>query len=220
MRMDAKIDILKLVDKTAKAQKNLAFSVVQGINATALKIQEAQRENLAKNFTLRTRNTTQFMQRQVAIIRPFASVGRGRIYAEVAVGQRSKLLLGGYEDGVAREPFRGKLIAQPVAGNAARPNFKDPVKQQFTFKAMALKSVKTKAGGKRFEGRNGTYTVEKVGVFLRTGRGREGSELIYAFAEHQKLPKKLGWLKRAEAVTNRWLSENITQAFLRSLPRN
>lgn len=100
MRMDAKIDILKLVDKTAKAQKNLAFSVVQGINATALKIQEAQRENLAKNFTLRTGNTTQFMQRQVAIIRPFASVGRGRIYAEVAVGQRSKLLLGGYEDGV------------------------------------------------------------------------------------------------------------------------
>jgi hypothetical protein len=56
-------------------------------------------------------------------------------------------------------------------------------------------------------------------VFLRTGKQARDVELIYAYANKQKLPPKLHWLSTARRVADRWMSENITQAFLRSLPR-
>lgn len=80
MRIDAKLDVAKLVDKTTKAQRNLAYSVVQGLNATARQIQDAQRAELRKTFTLRTENTQRFLTRQIAIIKPFASVPAGRLW--------------------------------------------------------------------------------------------------------------------------------------------
>lgn len=220
MRIDAKLDVAKLVDKSAKAQKNLAYSVVQGLNATARQIQDAQRDALRKTFTLRTENTQRFLTRQIAIIKPFASVPAGRLYTEISVGERSKLLLSGYERGEDRPAFKGRMIAQPVTGNAARPSFSRPIAQNFTFRAMALKAKRTRAGAQQMKGKNRTYTIGGVGVFLRTGRGEEGSEMIYAFRDKQQLPKRLGWLKRARDIADKWLNENVTQAFLRSLPRN
>lgn len=112
------------------------------------------------------------------------------------------------------------MIAQPVTGNAARPSFSHPIAQNFTFRAMSLKAKRTRSGAKQIKGKNRTYTVGGVGVFLRTGRGEAGSELIYAFREKQQLPKRLGWLKRSRSIADQWLNENVTQAFLRSLPRN
>lgn len=216
MRIDAKVDVKGLVDKTLKAQKNLAYSVVQGINATAKQIQTAERASLMKKFTVRTANTKTFLERQAAVIKPFASVGQGRLFAEVSVGQRPKLLLSSYEEGAQRKPFKGKVIAQPVTGNSARKSFKDPVSQQFTFKAMALKA-KTVNGHKEYVGRNGTFTVPGVGVFRRFGSGKAGAELLYHYASSQKLPRKLGWRQAAQAISNKWLDENINRAFLRSL---
>ncbi|OYD52455.1 hypothetical protein CGK74_18020 [Thauera propionica] len=218
MQLNAQLDILPLVEQTTKAQRNLAYSAVQGINATAKQIQDAQREQLNKRFTLRTGRTKQFLERQAAVIKPWASVPQGRLYAEVAVGQRQNLLLSGFERGDEREPVRGKLIAQPVTGNAARPSFGAQVAKQFTFTAMRLKAQQT-AGGKQFKGRAGTFTIEGVGVFLRTGKKARDVELLYAYARKQTLPRKLGWLSTGRGVADRWLSENITQAFLRSLPR-
>ena len=218
MKIDANVDIARLLDKTLKAQKNLAYSVVQGINATAKQIQQEARDRLNKRFTLRTPQTKQFLERQSAVIKPFASVGQGRLYAEVSVGRRPKLLLAGYEEGDKREPFRGSVIAQPVTGNSARKNFREPVDKQFTFRSLALKA-KTVGGEKRYTGRLGTFTIAGVGVFRRLGRGRNGAELLYHYAKMQKLPKKLGWRQAAQGTASRWLDENISRAFLRSLPK-
>lgn len=219
MKINAQLDILPLVEQTTKAQRNLAYSAVQGINATAKQIQDAKREQLNKRFTLRTGRTKQFLERQSAVIKPWASVPQGRLYAEVAVGQQQNLLLASFERGDEREPARGKLIAQPVTGNAARPSFSAQVAKQFTFAAMRLKAQTAGGGDKQYKGRAGTFTIAGIGVFLRTGKKARDVELIYAYAKKQTLPRKLGWLNTARGVANRWLSENITQAFLRSLPR-
>lgn len=218
MQITTQIDVLGLVDQTAKAQKNLVYSAVQGINRTAQMIQDAQRKALEKDFTLRTPQSKDFLTRRVAVIRPFASVNQGRLYADVSMNSKAArpVLLPGFESGEQRKPARGKLIAAPVVGGPARPNFNDPVKDQFMFKNLRLRAKKT-AGGRVFTGQSGTYSVPKVGVFRRLGSGN--SELVYAFVQRQKLPAKLGWQQRAQAVADRWLSENITQAFMRTLPK-
>lgn len=218
MKINATIDVLGLVDKTYKAQKNLAYSTAQGINATAKRIQEAQRQQLDKKFTLRTAQTRQFMERQAAVIKPFASVRQGRLFAEVAVGQRPKLLLGGFEDGAKREPAKGSVIAQPVVGGPARPTFAQPVQKAFTFQGIALKAVRAKGaqGGKQYKGRQSTFTIAGVGVFQRIGRERDAIKMVYRYDKEQTLPAKLNWMKTAQDVANRWLSESITQAFLKS----
>lgn len=219
MKINAKVDIAKLVDNSLKAQKNLAYSVVQGINATAKQIQDAERDNLAKRLTIRTSQTKQFLERQAAVIKPFASVKQGRIYAEVAIGQKDKLLLSGLETGAERKPFVGKVIAQPITGSPARPGFSDPVVKQFTFKSMQLKAQQGKHGEVRYEGKRGTFTIPGIGVFVRNGKGKRDIEMLYAYASHQKLPKKLGWISRAQAVADTWLEENITRAFMKSLKK-
>lgn len=45
MKINAQGDIARLNDKTLRAQKNLAYSVVQGINATAKMIQAEARDS-------------------------------------------------------------------------------------------------------------------------------------------------------------------------------
>ncbi len=214
MKITPRLDVLGLVDKTAKTQKNLAYSVAQGINATAKRIQEAQRQELGQRFTLRTAKTKTFLERQAAVIQPFASVKQGRLFAEVGVGHRPKLLLSGFETGEKREPVKGSVIAQPVVGGPARPSFKQPVPAAFTFKGMALKAVRDKAGKKQYKGQHDTFTIAGRGVFQRMGPG--AIKMVYRYDKDQKLPAKLGWMKTARDIATRWLDEDITQAFLKS----
>lgn len=214
MQVNVNLNTAGLLKKTLTAQKNLVYSVAQGINATARRIQDTQRKNFEDHFTLRT-NTKNFLLRQIAIIKPFATVSRGLLYAEVAVGQRNKLLLGGYEKGEERKPFKGHMIAQPVVGGPARPSFDDEVPKAFTFKGMALKAKKGKGPRK---GLHNTFAIRGVGVFQRTGRSRDDIRLVYHFAETQRLPAKLRWKLTAQDIANKWLNENVTRAFLKSLP--
>lgn len=218
MKITPKLDVLGLVDKTYKAQKNLAYSVAQGINATAKQIQEAQRENLEKGFVLRSSKTKQFLERQAAIIKPFASVKQGRLFAEVAVGQRPKLLLAGYESGDKRPPMRGSVIAQPVVGGPARPTFQQPIAKAFTFQGMALKAVRN-TGTKQYVGRHNTFTIAGRGVFQRIGAGKDAIKMVYRYDKSQKLPAKLHWMKTAQDVANKWLDESIRLAFTSKKPQ-
>lgn len=101
-----------------------------------------------------------------------------------------------------------------MSENAARPSWSDPIAKTLTFAQMKLHPVKTPAGGVRYIGRQNTYTVKGVGVFQRE---KQESRLIWAFAAKQKIPRKLGWQQRARGVASRWLEENITRAYLKTL---
>lgn len=225
MKITPKMDVLGLVAQTAQAQKNLVFSVAQGINATALQIQEAEKAELRARFQLRVGGQKlDYLNKQVAIIKPFANANKGQLYADVALGGKKKgILLGGYETGEERLPFKGKMVAQPVVGGPARPNFANPVAQQFTFQGMKLKA--TKARGKNakpgddLKGKNHTFTIPGLGVFTRVGLGRRDLKMVYHFAKHQKLPAKLGWMKTAQDVAAKFLDENIRIAFTSKKPR-
>ena len=60
-------------------QRRLAYAVVNAINNTAKRIQEAERRRVEEEFTVRKRD---FLRREAAKIKPFASVKQGRPYAE------------------------------------------------------------------------------------------------------------------------------------------
>lgn len=219
MKITANINVLGLIAQTAQAKKHLVFSVEQGINATALQIQEAERAELRARFTLRVGGQKlDYLNKQAAIIKPFASVKRGTMYAEIALGGKKKgILLGGYETGEERRPFKGKMVAQPVVGGPARPNFANPVAQQFTFQGMKLKATKAKGKnaqpGDDLKGKNRTFTIPGLGVFARIGSGRRDLKMVYHYAKHQKLPAKLGWMKTAQDVAAKFLDDNIRIAF-------
>lgn len=221
MLIQTKIDVSGLTDKSYKAQKNLVYSAVQGINFTAKKIQQAQRENLRDKLILRTAQTQSFLERNVAVIRPFASVPQGRLYAEVAIAERKKLLLSGLETGAERKPVKGSLIPRPVAGSPARPTKAASVPEQFTFRRMALKAVCSKnkdaAGDVQYKGKQRTFSIKNVGIFQRTGA--DELKLLYDYEKQQTLPKRLSWMRTARDVAERWLSSSIKQAFDGTLPR-
>lgn len=227
------IDVLPLVNATIQAQRNLVYSTVQGINATAKAIQDAQRARLDSEFVFRSGPRRDFISKQIAVIKPFASVNKGVLYAEIAIGDKKRLLLSRFEAGGERPAFVGSKVAVPVVGSEARPTFGSIIPNQFMFKNLKLRATAAsrratrRAGGRnavgsslmQFVGTNGqpTFLVKGVGVFLRTGSMRRDVELLYAFHANEQLKPKLQWLQTARNVADQWLSENITRAFLRSL---
>ena len=212
IKINAQIDVLPLVNQTIQAQRNLAFSVVQGINNTAKRIQQEERAKLEQNFTLRSK-TKPFMLRNAAIIKPFASVTQGRPYAEVSVGQKQRLLLGGFEKGLDRAGgFVGHNIAMPVAGSPARPAFRSSVPEAYRYNKLRMKKV-----GGRYVGQHDTYVIPNVGVFMRQGKGKQNSQLLYGFHPTQHLKAKMHFVDTAQQVASKWMSEEIHAAFIKKM---
>ena len=126
MKIDLQIDSTKLILRLRNGQRRLAYATVNAINNTAKRIQAAERRRVEKEFTVRKKN---FIQRQAAIIKPFANVKQGRPYAEISVGQKPRLLLSAFERGAERKPSTpsARRVAEPVIGGPARPRFSQVV---------------------------------------------------------------------------------------------
>jgi hypothetical protein len=120
VKIDLQIDTAPLLLRLKNGEKRLAYAVVNAINSTAKRVQEAERERVLRAFVVRKRD---FILREAAIIKPFASVKQGRPYAEISVGDKQRLLLRKFEQGAAREPFTpgAKSVAVPLLGRPARP---------------------------------------------------------------------------------------------------
>ena len=214
MQIDVDFDFSRLDDKSDKARKNIAFSTAQGINATAIRIQRAVRANVLKRFTVRM---PKFIGRQAAVIRPFAKVKANRPFAEIAVGQKKRLLLSQFEKGGTKEPVKGKRVAVPITGSPARPSFRQPVPKELRFTKLRFKRQRGKKGKKRFKGANRTFLVPEVGVFQRTGQGKRDSVLLYTFTRRPKLQSRLNFVKTARAIATKFMSEEIERRFIRSI---
>lgn len=216
MKISAKFDTSAFKDLSGKRAKRLVYAVVNGLNEVAKNIQKAEQAKLRERFTVRK----DFTVRQVAIIKPFASVGQARLYVEISVGQRNKLLLSVYEEGGPRLPFKGKNVAVPVIGEEARPTKQASVDPSYLFTKLGLKTTTTKKGRQQIKGRQRTYIVPGVGVFKRVGgKGNAGSHLVYAFKPSQTLKKRLGFTETATQVSDQQLKlvieANITAELLR-----
>lgn len=232
MKISVNIDSTVLIRRMRNGEKRMAYAVVNALNNTAKKIQEAERARVLQDFTVRKQ---EFISRQAAIIKPFASVGKAIPYVEISVGQKSRLLLAQFEYGGQRKPSTpgAKNVAVPVIGAPARPSFATPVPTKFYFTKLAFsltrpqgeaeagkrrRRSKKSAAAKIRYGKENTYLVPSVGVFQRTSKGE--SELLYAFIKNEELPKKLEFVDTAQSVTRQWFDEYLQREISAVLARH
>lgn len=215
MNIALHVNVSPLLSRMRNAQRRIAYGTVNAINNTAKKIQEVERAELRRHFAVRT----QFIERQVAVIKPFASVPQGRPFAIISVGQRSRLLLSTFEAGGDRPPFKGRRVAVPITGGAARPEFTDPVPEALRFRALRIHRERRGKKGRdsRLVGELGTYVVPGVGVFQRTA---DGSHLLYKFKDHVQLRPRLGFVETADRTAAQWFTEFMEREVVEAIARD
>jgi hypothetical protein len=234
MKIDVKIDTANLKLKTAREQKRLAYGTANALNAATKEIQADERANLDRTFKIRQAG---FMYRLIKIT-TFASPSRGTPYTELAVDtSKARVLLSTFEQGGEKDPVKGKNVAVPITGSAARPSFSNPVAEQYRFSKLGFhRQNLTKAGQtanaarKRFgvrgrltkdyyiwAGAERTFILPKAsnapygGVFQRVGPGPDDIRLIYAFQPHPKLKRVLRFVETAQ--------KKFAEAFNRAFDR-
>ena len=217
MRVDLTINSKPLFDRMEKGIKRFAYANVNAINNTAKRVQAGAREHLRETFTLRK---SDFMLRQAAIIKPFASVKQGRAYAEISVGKRPRLLLGGFEEGADREPFTpgARRVAVPITGSPARPLFGAPVPPELQFKRLrfgeALGEGRVRRGAQR------TYLIPEFGVFQRYGSEHEDTEPLFVFDSDARIQPVLDFLDGSQEIARVWFAEEEQREIIKALARN
>ena len=215
MRIDLQIDSAPLLLRLRSGQRRLAYAVVNAINNTTKRIQNVERRRVEEEFTVRKKD---FIRREVAVIKPFASVRQNHAFAEIAVGQKPRLLLSAFERGAERKPFTpsARSVAEPVVGGPARPQFAEPVPPELRMTRLRFDRTKT---GRRRAGvaRTRTYLVPKVGVFQRVGR--EATRAVYLFTKGKRVPPRLRFVETAELEAGRWFREEMEREVVNAIAR-
>lgn len=164
MRLDVQIDTSALKARTLREAKNLAYSTSQALNATAKDVQAAERAHMDRTYHLRRAG---FMYRMIKIFQ-FSNARQGIPFVEIGVDKKPRLLLGVFEEGGQREPFKGHNVAVPITGSEARPGDMSTIPEQFTFRKMQFRRHTTANGKVQWRGENHTFLIPDVGVFTRT----------------------------------------------------
>lgn len=215
MRIDLQIDSAELVLRLRNGERRLAYAVVNAVNNTAKRIQDAERDRVERVFTVRKKD---FMRREAAVIKPFANVRQGRPLAEIAVGQKPRLLLSAFERGAEREPFTpaARSVAEPVVGGPARPQFAAQVNPELRMGKLRFDRTKT---GRRRAGvtKTSTYLVPKVGIFQRVGK--EVTRAVYLFTRGKKIKPRLEFVETAEKEGQKWFSEEMEREVINAIAR-
>jgi hypothetical protein len=215
MRIDLQIDSTALVLRLQNGERRLAYAVVNAINNTAKRIQDAERRRVEQVFTVRKKD---FMRREAAVIKPFANVREARPYAEIAVGQKPRLLLSAFERGFEREPFTpgAQRVAEPVIGGPARPEFGDPVTPEL--RMGKLRFDRTKRGRRRAGVTSTkTYLIPQVGIFQRVSK--EATRIVYFFSRGKKVKPRLEFVITAEKEGKKWFAEEMEREVLNAIAR-
>jgi hypothetical protein len=215
MRIDLTIDNTALVLRLQNGQRRLAYAAVNAINNTAKRIQDAERRRVEEEFTVRKKD---FIRREAAIIKPFANVRQGRAYAEIAVGQKPRLLLSAFERGAERKPFTpsARRVAEPVVGGPARPQFSQQVTPELRVGRLRFDRTKT---GRRRAGvtRTRTYLVPTVGIFQRISR--DATRIVYLFTKGKRVEPRLHFVETAEREAQRWFGEEMEREVINAIAR-
>jgi len=216
MNINLQVDATELILRLQTGQRRLAYAVVNAINNTAKRIQDAERRRVEEEFTVRKK---EFIRRQAAVIKPFASVRQARAFAEISVGQKPRLLLSAFERGADRKPFTtgAKSVAEPVIGGPARPQFSAQVTPELRVGRLRFDRTKT---GRRRAGvtKTSTYLVPKVGIFQRVSK--ETTRIVYFFSKGKKLEPRLHFVETAEKEAQRWFGEEMQREVVNAIARD
>src|SRR5689334_19525028 len=180
--MTVSIDATRPLALLKNGGKRMAYAVVNAMNATAKEIQKEERERVRQQFTVRKND---FIMREAVVIRGaqggsgFASVGKTRFEVRIAVGQKARLLLSGFESGDERRPVKGRNVAVPLTGGPARPSFSSSVPGSgFEFRDLDLRQVtgagrskrkRRSAGATQWKGARRTFVLPQTSKSPRGG---------------------------------------------------
>jgi hypothetical protein len=201
------IDPLTLLEGLRKSEKRMVYALTDATNSTLGLAQRVQQDRVLRMFTIRRPD---FIRREAAKIL-FANVRATRVYGEIYVGDKSRLILASFEEGGQRPRARDS-VAVPITGSPARPSFPSPVPTPLFYKRLFPGRSR-----KAQKGRAGAYVVPDVGIFVRQ-QGQE-SELVYKFDEDVRVPKKLGFEATVERVALEWFPRYIQQNVQKELAR-
>lgn len=201
MKLEIDVDISQAVRLTQKVLKKMPYILNDSITETAKLVVAAERDQLRRDFTIRK----DFLTGRFKVLQ-YSRVSN--LTAIVGIDNRvqgSPLLLGFFEEGGTKEPQSGPELAIPITGEAARPTFGSMVPSALMYKNLQL-STQHKGQTVIFPGLRGTYLVEGVGVFQRTGNQ---STLIYAFKPSVPLHPRTHMI----ALAHRVIDESFSRIF-------
>lgn len=201
--LEVKVDATAALHMLRNGEKEIKDAIAGTINATLLRIQSAERARVLRVLHVRK---VDFITRQVAVIKPFASAVRGDLFGVISVGDKPRLLLSKFEAGGERGPFVGANVALPAIGGA-RPSLDASVSSELFVKALGFHRVGGRRGHGPIEGALNTYIVPLVGIFQRMASG--ASRILYFFKRTWKIPRVLGFVDTARQVIDQHFAPEL-----------
>ena len=213
LTLKAQFDTTALIRRLRHGEKRLAYAAVNAINQTMKQAQREMRARVEAVFELRKR---EFILREAAKIRPFASVKQARAFAEISIGQKPRLLLSVFERGGKRMPVTpgAAFVAEPVIGGPARPEWEQAVVPEY--RMSRLRFDKTKGGKPRAAAlRTKTYLIPEVGIFQR--QSGEASRAVYIFTKGKAVAPVLRFVVTVKRVADKWLGEYFEREVVKAV---
>lgn len=226
MRIGIDINPALLLLKARRGEKRFAYAIVNALNNAAKTLQKRIQEDTREDLNIRK----PFALRNLAVIKPFASVGKQIPFAEISVGQKDRLLLPelASKENEKRTPFTpgAKRVAVPFLNGAPRSKSNAEVPRHLYFRNLRLKKVR-KARAKKMDvekqevwrGQQGTYMIPAIGVFQRVGPGEGQTKLIYAFDKDVPIPNQFNFIEIAERYGPIDLQEALQKEVIKEIAR-
>jgi hypothetical protein len=192
MSYQIEVDISQVVKLAEKVLRKLPYVLNDSITEVAKLVVEAEREQLARDFTIRKN----FLTGRFKVLQYSRTSDLTAIVGIDNRVQGSPLLLGFFEEGGEKLPTSGPELAIPLTGEAARPSFASSIPTALLYKNLQI-SLKVQGKTAVFPGLQNTYLVEGVGVFQRSGKD---SELIYSFKRSAPLRPRTHMIELAQVV--------------------
>lgn len=220
MRIRVDVNVEQALQAVGRAARQIPYAAKDALNATALQIQEAERAEMNRLFTIRKAG---FMSRRVKMFKWARVFG---LVAEIGIDtavQGSRLLLSVFEKGGRKDPAQGSHVAIPITGGKARPVFRRSVPAAYRMDRLGLHSVLSRKGSRAaVRGDRRTFILPtkrgEYALFQREGRNEVG--LLYLFRSSVALRKRLSFVKVAVALAewsfprffNRYLAKHLRSA--------
>jgi hypothetical protein len=210
------IDVSGALALTAKVLKKLPYAINDAITEIAKEVVTEERDMLSLGgVTVRK----QFILNRIKILQ-YSRVGN--LTAIVGVDRRvagSPLLLGLLltPGGGDKRPSAGSEIAEPITGSPSRPEFAANIPRRMLYKQLGIAASTTSTGKLQFKGKQRTFVIPNVGVFQRTGSGKNDIALLYKFAPGAHIRSRIDFVRVAEDLIARRWNAAFSKAFVLEL---
>lgn len=221
MNITTSLDMDLALQVCAKVLKKLPYATNNAIGRVAKEAVSAAREEVGRDFTIRKR----FIQSRIKVLQ-YSRVGN--LTAVVGIDknvQGSPLLLGFFEEGNSGEkmPQHGSDLAIPITGDAARPEFADPVVSGFKYTNLQIASGK---------GKKSTFVIPGVGVFRRVAKGgrmwdkaaqrmittdKSATQIVYAFKPSAPLRSRTHIIRTMTEIVGRRFAAIFAEEFVKEV---